>query len=28
MTKPGHRPITLPHDQGSGGYPIGLGGDE
>ncbi len=23
MTKPGHRPITLPHDKG-GGYPIGL----
>jgi predicted RNase H-like HicB family nuclease len=24
MTKPGHRPITLPHDKGGGGYPIGL----
>ncbi len=24
MVKPGHRPITLPHDKGSGGYPIGL----
>ena len=24
MTKPGHRPTTLPHDKGSGGYPIGL----
>jgi predicted RNA binding protein YcfA (HicA-like mRNA interferase family) len=24
MTKPGQRPITLPHDKGSGGYPIGL----
>ena len=23
MTKPGHRPITPPHDKG-GGYPIGL----
>jgi hypothetical protein len=20
----GHRPITLPHDKGGGGYPIGL----
>jgi hypothetical protein len=34
MTKPGYRPITLPHDKGGGGYPIGLrqaglkGGDE
>ena len=24
MTKPGHRPITLPHDRGGGGYPPGL----
>jgi hypothetical protein len=24
MTKPGLRPITLPHDKGAGGYPIGL----
>jgi len=24
MTKPGPRPITLPHDKGGGGYPIGL----
>jgi predicted RNA binding protein YcfA (HicA-like mRNA interferase family) len=24
MTKPGHRPITLPHDKGGGGYPPGL----
>jgi predicted RNA binding protein YcfA (HicA-like mRNA interferase family) len=24
MTKPGHRPITVPHDKGGGGYPIGL----
>ena len=24
MIKPGHRPITLPHDKGAGGYPIGL----
>jgi predicted RNA binding protein YcfA (HicA-like mRNA interferase family) len=24
MTKLGHRPITLPHDKGGGGYPIGL----
>ncbi|HMH90091.1 MAG TPA: hypothetical protein VK586_03300 [Streptosporangiaceae bacterium] len=24
MTKPGHRPITLPHDKGAGGYPVGL----
>lgn len=24
MTKPGHRPITLPHDRGKGGYPPGL----
>jgi len=24
MTKPGHRPITLPHDKGGGGYPVGL----
>jgi len=24
MTKPGRRPITLPHDKGGGGYPIGL----
>ena len=24
MAKPGHRPITLPHDKGGGGYPIGL----
>jgi predicted RNA binding protein YcfA (HicA-like mRNA interferase family) len=24
MTKPGHRPITLPHDKSGGGYPIGL----
>jgi hypothetical protein len=24
MTKPGHRPITLPQDKGSAGYPIGL----
>jgi len=24
MTKPGRRPITLPHDKGAGGYPIGL----
>ena len=23
-TKPGHRPITLPHDKGGGGYPVGL----
>ena len=24
MTKPGRRPITLPHDKGAGGYPVGL----
>ena len=24
MTKPGHRPITLPHDKGGGGYPNSL----
>jgi predicted RNA binding protein YcfA (HicA-like mRNA interferase family) len=24
MIKPGNRPITLPHDKGGGGYPIGL----
>jgi predicted RNA binding protein YcfA (HicA-like mRNA interferase family) len=24
MTKPGRRPITLPHDKGGGGYPPGL----
>lgn len=24
MTKPGHRPITLPHDKGKGGYAPGL----
>lgn len=24
MTKPGHRPITLPHDKGGGGYARGL----
>ena len=24
MTKPGHRPITLPHDKGAGGYASGL----
>jgi predicted RNA binding protein YcfA (HicA-like mRNA interferase family) len=24
MTKPGHRPITLLHDKGGGGNPIGL----
>jgi predicted RNA binding protein YcfA (HicA-like mRNA interferase family) len=24
MTKPGHRPITLPHDKGGGGYPVSL----
>jgi len=24
MTKPGHRPITLPHDKRGGGYPPGL----
>ena len=24
MTKPGHRPITLPHDRGKGGYAPGL----
>jgi predicted RNA binding protein YcfA (HicA-like mRNA interferase family) len=24
MTKPGHRPIMLPHDKGGSGYPIGL----
>jgi hypothetical protein len=24
MTKPGHRPITLPRDKGGGGYPVGL----
>jgi hypothetical protein len=24
MTKPGHRPITLPHDKGGGGYPVNL----
>jgi hypothetical protein len=24
MTKPGHRPITLPRDKGGGGYPIRL----
>jgi predicted RNA binding protein YcfA (HicA-like mRNA interferase family) len=24
MTKQGHRPITLPHDKGGGGYPPGL----
>lgn len=24
MTKPGKRPITLPHDKGGGGYPVGL----
>jgi hypothetical protein len=24
MTKPGHRPITLPHDKGGGGYSVGL----
>lgn len=24
MTKPGHRPITLPHDKGRGGYPVSL----
>ena len=24
VTKPGHRPITLPHDKSGGGYPIGL----
>ena len=24
MTKPGQRPITLPHDKGGGGYPPGL----
>jgi hypothetical protein len=24
MVKPGHRPITLPHDKGSGGYPVSL----
>jgi predicted RNA binding protein YcfA (HicA-like mRNA interferase family) len=24
MTKPGRRPITLPHGKGGGGYPIGL----
>jgi len=24
MTKPGHRPITLPHDKESGGYTPGL----
>ncbi len=24
MTKPGCRPITLPHDKGGGGYPPGL----
>jgi hypothetical protein len=24
MTKPGHRPITLPHGKSGGGYPIGL----
>jgi hypothetical protein len=24
MVKPEHRPITLPHDKGSGGYPAGL----
>jgi hypothetical protein len=24
MTKPGHRPITLPHDKGAGGYAVSL----
>jgi predicted RNA binding protein YcfA (HicA-like mRNA interferase family) len=24
MEKKGHRPITLPHDKGGGGYPQGL----
>ena len=24
MTKPGHRPITLPHDKSGGGYPVSL----
>jgi predicted RNA binding protein YcfA (HicA-like mRNA interferase family) len=24
MIKPGHRPITLPHDKGGGGYAPGL----
>ena len=24
MTKPGHRPITPPHDKGGGGYPVSL----
>lgn len=24
MIKPGHRPITLPHDKGGSGYPVSL----
>jgi len=24
MTRAGQRPITLPHDKGGGGYPVGL----